>query len=111
MVGFVKWLAETRLKGKRPISSRSMPQYLSAVRMMYGKLGLSLPQSPGEFPQLAEVMQLYRKWEGERFPMHEVRAGLGAENVRRLWVWGMLSDVSGPCLQDAELLVFFFCSG
>lgn len=111
MVCFVGWLCEERSRGKRKVSSRSLPQYLSAVRTMHGKLGLPLPPSPSEFFPLQQVLRAYRNWESSRFPMNSVRVGLSAAVLKKLWERGMDDNASLVCVRDVAMVVFAFVFG
>lgn len=108
---FVGWLAEQRLNGHRSVSSRSLSQYLSAVRKIYGKLGLPLPPSPTEYPSLIEVVISYCNWESDSFSMNDIRIGMGAVLMRQIWAKGIHGNSYVLCLRHAVLLVFCFLFG
>lgn len=111
MVCFIGWLAEQRIRGHRKVSSNSIPQYLSAVRTMHGKLGLPRPPSPTEYAPLQSVMDAYRRWESDKFPISDVRIGLSAATVRTFWSKGMEDQAVFSVIRDAALIVFSFIFG
>lgn len=105
MISFIGWLAMERESGRRSVSSKSIPQYLSAVRQMQQvTLGVSVPN----YPLLKAVIRGYTKWEEANFPLREVRCGISASVVQRIWGMGMSTD-SPALLRDAALCVFAYC--
>ncbi|CAN8064056.1 unnamed protein product [Agarophyton chilense] len=111
LVCFVGWLSQQRKKGKRKVSSLSLPQYRSAVRTMHSKLNLPLPPTPTEYPPLPRVIKAYKKWESELFPLADVRVGMGAGLARQIWRKGMAAGTSATCVRDAAMVVFAFIFG
>lgn len=105
MVAFIGWLKLSRERGERCVSSRSIPQYLSAVRRMHLTLtGIAVPA----FPYLDIVIRAYRKWEEGTFPQASVRCGLSADILQRIWALGMSSD-DRDTVRECAACVFAFC--
>lgn len=95
LVGFIGWLALEREAGRRNVSSTSIPQYLSAARQMQIALtGLAPPQ----FPFVKHAHRAYKKWEEEDFPKLEVRMGITADVVQRIWYLGMTEHAGLPTI-------------
>lgn len=104
-VAFIGWLAVEREAGRRQVSSRSIPQYLSAVRGMQVVLyGTPVPS----FPFVWHVLRGYRRWEEEHYPQREVRCGIPATVVQQICAFGIATD-SLPLLRDAAVCCFSYC--
>lgn len=105
LVAFIGWLASERVAGRRHVSSRSIPQYLSAVRTMQTlALGTPVPS----FPFVWHVIRAYRRWEEHHYPAPEVRCGVSASLLQQIWGLGMKTS-SVSLLRDAALCVFAYC--
>lgn len=104
-VAFIGWLTLEREAGRRSVSSASIPQYLSAVRQMHQTtLGYAIPS----FPLVAALIRGYSRWEEANFPKTEVRCGIPATIIQRIWGLGM-STSSPATLRDAASCVFAYC--
>ena len=105
IIAFIGWLKIARDRGERTVGSTSIPQYLSAVRQMQLVLtGEAVPS----FPFVGHVLRAYRKWEEANHPAPDVRCGIPAEYVQRMWCLGMTTE-SLPTLRDCAVCVFAFC--
>lgn len=105
ILSFIGWLALARQEKRRSISSRSVPQYLSAVRQMQLVLtGVPVPA----FPLLPHVLRVLERWEEDKFPPLDIRSGLSAEHVQRIWGMGMSASLL-QTVRDCAVCVFAFC--
>lgn len=104
-VAYVGWLMGERIAERRSVSSRSLPQYFSAVRTMHSTLlGTAVP----DFPFLPMVVRAYTKWEEEAFPQPTVRLGVPATMMQQVWSLGMSSE-SPSLVRDCAMLTFSYC--
>lgn len=105
MVAFVGWICEEREKGRRKIGVSSVPQYLSSVRQrQLEELGLPVPS----FPMVPLMIREYTKWEEEAQPLQDVRIGLSAEQMHKLWEMGM-NATHKSIVRDAAMCLFAYC--
>lgn len=105
ILSFIGWIAIARQEKRRSISSRSVPQYISAVRQMQVVLtGVPVPT----FPLLPHVLRGFERWEEERFPPPDIRSGLSSEQVQRIWGMGMATSLA-QTVRDCAVCVFAFC--
>lgn len=104
-VAYVGWLMGERIAEHRSVSSRSLPQYLSAVRTIQSTL---LGTAVSDFPFLPMVVQAYTKWEEEQFPQPAARLGVAATVMQQVSSWGMASD-SPSVVRDCVVLTFSYC--
>lgn len=68
------------------MGSSSIPQYLSAARQVhYMYTGTQVPT----YPLVEHVLRAYSKWEEANFPKEDVRCGVAAHDMLRVWHCGM----------------------
>lgn len=112
LVCFVGWLSEQRVSGKRNVSSRSLAQYLSAVRTVHAKLQIQpLPPTPASFPPLGEVVRAYRRWESGRFEVGNVRIGIASDSMQVIWQRAMDERATLDIVRDAAAVLFAYVFG
>jgi len=105
LVAFVGWLAVERERGRRSVGSSSIPQYISAVRQMQLLLtGTPVPS----YPMMVHVLRGYARWEEAKYPKQDVRCGVPASVVQRVWGLGMRSATTSV-VRDAAMCVFAYC--
>jgi hypothetical protein len=110
---YVRWLAKECKGGRRSVSAKSLPQYLSAVRVV--SRAILNPDMPSEdrsmsMPILQALIRVYAQWEAQSFPQLTHRGGVPADVIQAVWGNGMqiaLPDV----IRDSAAVVTAYVLG
>jgi AcrR family transcriptional regulator len=114
LVAYVGSLAMEREAGRRSVSAASLPQYLSAVRVICGSLFIPWT-SPGTataepMPILQALVRAYAQWEAQAFPQLTNRGGIPADVIQEIWRNGMESALPAV-VRDAAAVVTAYVLG
>lgn len=104
-VSFIGTLQLAREVGSRQVSAASLPQYVSAIR----QLQIAMTKVPvPDFPMVPHVMRGYARLEEANFPQDEVRCGISADIMMKVWALSMSSPTLST-IRDCAASVFSFC--
>jgi hypothetical protein len=105
LVAYVGWLAVEREAGRRSVSAASLPQCISAVRVVAksffdGQEALSA----GRMPILQALLRAYGQWEARSFPRLTLRGGVPADIIQAIWANAMQSE-ERVVIRDAAAVI------
>jgi hypothetical protein len=111
LVAYVGWLAIEREAGRRSVSAASLPQYISAVRVVAksffdGQEALTA----GRMPILQALLRAYGQWEARSFPRLTHRGGVPADIIQAIWANAMQSE-ERVVIRDAAAVILAYVLG
>ena len=60
------------------------------------------------FPLVSHVIRAYSRWEESNYPTEEVRCGVPAALVRKIWAPGM-STTTSSIVRDCVMVLWAYC--
>jgi hypothetical protein len=110
LFAYVGWLATEREAGRPSISAKSLPQYLSAVRVV--SRAIFTPDMPSEdrpmsMPILQAFIRAYAQWEAQSFAQLTHRGGVPADVIQAVWVNGMQSALPDVIREAAAVVTAY----
>jgi integrase len=112
LVEYEGWLAIEREAGRRSVSAASLPQYISAVRVV-AKSNFDSQEAliPGRMPILqAALLITYGQWEARSFPRLTHRDGVPADIIQAIWANAMQSE-ERVVIRDAAAVILAYVLG
>jgi site-specific recombinase XerC len=108
LVSYEGWLAIEREAGRRSVSTASLPQYISAVRVV-AKLFFDGQEAltAGRMPILKALLRSYGQWEARSIPRLTHRGGVSADIIQAIWANAMQSE-DGVVIRDAAAVILFY---
>jgi hypothetical protein len=90
LVAYVEWLAIEREAGRRSVSAASLPQCISAVRVVAKSfLDGQEALTAGCMPILQALLEEYGQWAARSFPRLAYQGGISADIIHAIWASAM----------------------
>jgi hypothetical protein len=111
LVAYVGWLAIEREVGRRSMSAASLPQYISAVRVVAKSFfDVQEALTADSMPILQAFLRAYGQWEARSFPRLIHRGGVPADIIQAIWANAMQSE-ERVVIRDAAAVILVYVLG